>query len=235
MNLTEKECKYLLTLLDMKKFQVQQSIKKVGLNPDRYVDDPAELQEWISFIDGIISKLNTQETVPDSSCHAHQKAESNTVTLHKQTVDREDVRRALRCLKDNGIERSECPVVLQALGYTLLDVELDPLFVEADYEPVAISRYCSISTAHLTKETMLLLEKAEKVENNLPIYFPKRIYDNLYGYIFVVAGWDDDAEAAQDCPEDLKACMRYAESMDCAMLVIDSDCETVDELPVYDW
>jgi len=37
----------------------------------------------------------------------------------------EDIKRTLKVLADNGVERDECEVVLQAIGYTLLDTELD--------------------------------------------------------------------------------------------------------------
>ncbi len=41
------------------------------------------------------------------------------------TIDKEDVRRSLQVLIDNGIEEDEAGVVLNAIGYTLLGVELD--------------------------------------------------------------------------------------------------------------
>lgn len=57
------------------------------------------------------------------------------ITLKKTTLDREDIRRALKCLEDNGVDRDECPVVLQALGYILTDTELEDLFADEDYQP----------------------------------------------------------------------------------------------------
>ena len=41
-----------------------------------------------------------------------------------KTIKQEDIEKALQVLYDNGIEEDECEVVLQAIGYTLLDVEL---------------------------------------------------------------------------------------------------------------
>ena len=38
--------------------------------------------------------------------------------------DAEHIRKALQVLVDNGIEEDEAPIVLQAIGYTLLDEEL---------------------------------------------------------------------------------------------------------------
>lgn len=46
------------------------------------------------------------------------------VNINK-TIDAEDIRRTMRVLIDNGIDESEAGVVLQAIGYTLLDAELD--------------------------------------------------------------------------------------------------------------
>ena len=57
------------------------------------------------------------------------------INLERTQIDREDIRRALKCLEDNGIEKSECPVVLQALGYILTDTEFEGLFVKEDWEP----------------------------------------------------------------------------------------------------
>lgn len=156
------------------------------------------------------------------------------LTINKKTIDLEAVRKALDCLKDNGIEESECPAVLQALGYILMDTELDYLFADADYKHPEINRYCSISFAHLTMETDVMLKAKENTRNDLPIYFPKRINGTLYGYIFVVAGWDENDEQ-YDCPDDLKACLKYAQSLGCDMLIIDGDCEIVEGLPVYNW
>lgn len=96
-------------------------------------------------------------------------------------------------------------------------------------------RFCSISSAHLSRKTWLLLQVLEGESSDLPVYFPKRIQGVLYGYIFAVPGWDDDETAVTAVPEDLQACMEYAQSLDCDLLVIDGDCQIVAELPVYNW
>lgn len=41
-------------------------------------------------------------------------------------IEEEDLRRAEQVLADNGIEEDEAKVVLQAIGYTLLNIELYP-------------------------------------------------------------------------------------------------------------
>ncbi len=40
------------------------------------------------------------------------------------TIDEDKARRAQQCLADNGIDLDETSIVLQALGYILLDEEL---------------------------------------------------------------------------------------------------------------
>lgn len=48
------------------------------------------------------------------------------VKLNKDNVSVEDIKNAKQVLIDNGIEEDEADVVLQAIGYTLLDTELYP-------------------------------------------------------------------------------------------------------------
>lgn len=49
-------------------------------------------------------------------------------------INREQIKKALQCLADNGIDKDECPTVLQALCYILLDEEIEDLLLEEDYE-----------------------------------------------------------------------------------------------------
>lgn len=48
-------------------------------------------------------------------------------------LTREDIQKALQCLADNGIEKGECAVVLQALCYILMDTEIENLLQEEDW------------------------------------------------------------------------------------------------------
>lgn len=43
-----------------------------------------------------------------------------------KTITKGDIRRAEKVLSDNGIQADEVAVVLQAIGYVLLDTELYP-------------------------------------------------------------------------------------------------------------
>ena len=48
------------------------------------------------------------------------------VTLHTTKISKSQIKKAEKCLADNGVEKDETETVLQALGYILLDVELYP-------------------------------------------------------------------------------------------------------------
>lgn len=47
-------------------------------------------------------------------------------TANEEAIYDERISKTEQCLIDNGIEPDEAPVVLQALGYILLDEELYP-------------------------------------------------------------------------------------------------------------
>ena len=46
------------------------------------------------------------------------------IKLNKTSVDKEDIKRAEQDLIDNGIDADEVDIVLQAVGYVLLNTEL---------------------------------------------------------------------------------------------------------------
>ena len=46
-----------------------------------------------------------------------------TIEFHSN-ISEEDIKNAEQVLIDNGIDKDEAAVVLQAIGYTLLDLEL---------------------------------------------------------------------------------------------------------------
>jgi hypothetical protein len=46
------------------------------------------------------------------------------IKLNKTSVDKEDIKRAEQVLIDNGIDADEVGIVLQAVGYALLNTEL---------------------------------------------------------------------------------------------------------------
>lgn len=50
-----------------------------------------------------------------------------------RVITKEDIKRTLKVLEDNGIEKDETGIVLQAIGYTLLDTELEDLIPEENW------------------------------------------------------------------------------------------------------
>lgn len=50
-------------------------------------------------------------------------------------LSREQIKKALQCLVDNGISKDESPVVLQALCFILINREIEDLLTQEDYEP----------------------------------------------------------------------------------------------------
>lgn len=47
------------------------------------------------------------------------------------TISKEQIEKTLKCLVDNGIDEDETETVLQAIAYTLLNVELSDLLPNA--------------------------------------------------------------------------------------------------------
>lgn len=76
---------------------------------------------------GEFSVLSQAEALAMALDYFRSKTEDNGVMRMEinTTIDKEDVRRSLQVLIDNGIEEDEAGVVLNAIGYTLLGVELD--------------------------------------------------------------------------------------------------------------
>ena len=55
------------------------------------------------------------------------------IQVQRTNVTKEDINRTLKVLIDNGIEKDEAGTVLQAIGYTLIDTELEDLIPEEYY------------------------------------------------------------------------------------------------------
>ena len=53
--------------------------------------------------------------------------------IQRANITKEDIKRTLKVLIDNGIEKDEAGTVLQAIGYTLIDSELEDLIPEEYY------------------------------------------------------------------------------------------------------
>lgn len=96
-----------------------------------------------------------------------------------------------------------------------------------------ITRCLTISTAHVSKETISLLEKECKSQDILPVIAYKK---GDYG--FWVYCPDDMMEyfgGGENVPNDLWECMLVAYEHDCRWLCLDRDGEVVEKLLVYEW
>ena len=91
-------------------------------------------------------------------------------------------------------------------------------------KPAGLNSYFDLSTAHLTRTTMNLLDSG------------------AHGFLFTVAPYDfgvfvgvpDELDLATT-PKDLLQVMRYAKMLGCAVIRFDADGDTHDELPAFDW
>jgi hypothetical protein len=59
-------------------------------------------------------------------CKRNGGTEMNPIYLCSRSINETQIDKALQCLIDNGIDQDEACVILQALGYILLDEELFP-------------------------------------------------------------------------------------------------------------
>lgn len=87
-----------------------------------------------------------------------------------------------------------------------------------------ILRYLDASTGHLTQKTLNSLNSED--------------YPYSYQYdegVFISVPENDDPEAFEKLPKDLRKLLKYAWKNDVQLIRLDRDAEVVDELPVYEW
>ncbi len=83
-----------------------------------------------------------------------------------------------------------------------------------------------LSTAHITPATSELLDEHQIYTIS---YFTRK-----EGYFISTMYIDPDD--LDDCPDDLKQCIKYAQENECTWLLLDRDVDPMPEdLPVYDW
>lgn len=85
----------------------------------------------------------------------------------------------------------------------------------------------ALSTGHLTRETIALLEIQASGKPTpyfeMPVAYAKRDY----GWFVHVA------DNTPDCPTDLEACLHLAKSQGCNWIMFDRDVETIEQLVVF--
>ena len=72
-----------------------------------------------------------ENCLQDALNYFRSKTEIKMIHVNS-TIDKENIRRAMNVLADNGVERSESGIVLDAIGCTLLDMHLDTDDLELD-------------------------------------------------------------------------------------------------------
>lgn len=93
-----------------------------------------------------------------------------------------------------------------------------------------ISKMLTLSTAHITEQTAIGLEKATKSAEpdlDLCVYTKEG-----YGFFIHIP---DDWQDGRNIPPDLRDCMELADSHNCKWLCLDRDGDVTEKLQVYVW
>lgn len=109
-----------------------------------------------------------------------------------------------------------------------LEVEYNKEVPIMDIENMDIEKILTISTAHITEETNIILQNAEFNNLCLSVY-----QKECYGYWIYIG---KSAKIYREViPEDLLDCIEFARQNDCQWLCLDCDAKETSELPTYDW
>lgn len=92
-----------------------------------------------------------------------------------------------------------------------------------------ICRMMTLSTAHVSEATMLLLQR-EPDENNLALTVYPKGQDFEYGCFVYMP-----ERPWSRLPEDLRGLLRRCEEEGCTVLCLDGDAEPLDGVKTYDW
>ena len=99
-----------------------------------------------------------------------------------------------------------------------------------------ITKMLTLSTAHISKETaMLLVESNDKIEFSLSTYQKNWRNFNYGWFIHVPEELKEYPEAYFDVPNDLMKCLLFAKDLECELLCLDEDGEILDYLEKFDW
>lgn len=119
----------------------------------------------------------------------------------------------------------------------LLQFEVDvcaPAIEKAKGSSLEISRILTISTVHLTKATLAILDEIAADPISARPDIPITAYGKgPYGYLVYCGMVGDDEESDRAIPEDLFAAMQLAHENSCEFLNVDSDGPIVESLHDY--
>lgn len=89
-----------------------------------------------------------------------------------------------------------------------------------------ISNMITLSTAHITEETAILLNDDRTVGKWGVVAYAKSVYGWFIPLVF---------GELTNVPADLLGCIKYALGHNCSCLCLDQAGDIVDDLPIYDW
>lgn len=91
-----------------------------------------------------------------------------------------------------------------------------------------ISKVLTLSTAHISQKSAELLDKeTEKPTLDLPIYNKSN-----YGWFIYIP---QDINIINNLPEDIHRLLLIAKDLNCDILCLDADGETISWIPLYSW
>ena len=82
--------------------------------------------EWEGFPEEICKDEMFEETLPSVKNYCKKDVDKMDIVVYDSEITQEQIKKAEQCLIDNGIDEDDACVVLQALGYILLDTEFYP-------------------------------------------------------------------------------------------------------------
>lgn len=96
------------------------------------LSDEDDIERWARYIDYLIewAFYHSDSMYADSSPACYDEWCDNEDAENHERIK---IKNALKCLSDNGIDKSECPEVLKALCYILCDAEIESLLEDGDY------------------------------------------------------------------------------------------------------
>ena len=98
-------------------------------------------------------------------------------------------------------------------------------------ESIEISKVLTTSTAHIDKDTALLLTKWSTYGKDESPFSVKSV---PYGFYIDIESVDEQKLDSMT-PECIKNLIRFTNAMDCDVLCLDSDATPLSFFPTYDW
>lgn len=102
-----------------------------GYDPTQPEDQQWASGTYFEYWNDAKRKADCLQSALNCLSYLRSRTKTNMININT-TINKENIRRAMIVLIDNGIEESEAGVVLDAIGCTLLDTHLDTDGYEID-------------------------------------------------------------------------------------------------------